>query len=93
MTEFSEAVERQAKLLLAEEWAKGVESIHVHRLKSMWYETRPQDTDNGSVMDKTYHDGTIERILPDGGIVYLTDERLEGDELISKWERVQNDRN
>ncbi len=87
MTEFKEHVIRQAKLLEAEKWAKGIASIHVHQLKSMWYDTRPQDTDEGSVIDTFYNDDVIERKLPSGEIVYLTEERLEGDALIDKWER------
>ena len=91
MTEYSEAVIRQSKLLLAEEWARGVNNIHVHQLKSMWYETRPQDTDEGSLIDTTYNDGVIERKLPSGEIVYLTEQKLEGDALIYEWEKFNNE--
>ena len=35
MTEYSDRVEKQAKLLEAEEWAKSVKSIHAHSMKSM----------------------------------------------------------
>ena len=32
MTEYTEMIERKRKQLQAEEWAKGVQHIHVHRL-------------------------------------------------------------
>lgn len=87
MTEYSDKVERQAKLLEAEEWAKSVKSIHAHSMKSMWYDTRPQDTDgNKNVMDIQYNDGLIERRLENGELVYFGD-RLTGDELIYEWEK------
>ena len=72
----------------AEEWAKGVQHIHVHRLTSMWYETRPEDMKMGNVIDTTYNDGTIERKLKNGGIVFMTDEKLTGDALIDAWEKA-----
>ena len=86
MTEYSESVQRQAKLLAAEEWAKGVSGIHAHSLNSMWYDTRPQDTDDGkSVMDITYNSGLIKRRLNDGTEVYFGKE-LKGDDLIYEYE-------
>ena len=87
MTEYSDMIENKRKQLLAEEWARGVQHIHVHSMKSMWYDNRPADTDNGNVIDTTYNDGVIERKLPSGEIVYLTEQKLEGDALIDKWER------
>ena len=87
MTEYNERVKRQAKLLQAEEWAGGVKAIHAHSLKSMWYDTRPQDTDGGKgVMDIEYNDGLIERRLESGELVYFG-EKLTGDDLIYEWER------
>ena len=47
MTQYDDTVERQRLLLAAEEWANGIRSLHSHRLSSMWYDTRPQDTENG----------------------------------------------
>ena len=87
MTEYSDMIENKRKLLLAEEWAKGVQHIHVHRLKSMWYDTRPHDTDSGNVIDITYNDGTIERELKSGEIVYMIDNKLTGKELVYEWEK------
>ena len=63
-----------------------VKSIHVHSMKSMWYDTRPQDTDGKSVIDRQYNDGLIERTLANGELVYFGD-RLTGDELIYEWEK------
>jgi len=87
MTEYSDMIENKRKELLAEEWAKGVQHIHVHSLKSMWYETRPQDTDSGNVIDITYNDGTIERELQNGAIVYMTQNKLTGEALVDAWEK------
>ena len=88
MGQFSDRVERQRLLLEAEEWAEGVQSIHAHSLSSMWYDTRPQDTQDGKgVVDKQYNSGLIERTLEDGSIVYFGKE-LKGDELIDAYTRT-----
>lgn len=87
MTEYSDMIEWKRKQLLAEEWAKGVQHIHVHSMKSMWYDNRPQDTDSGNVIDITYNDGTIERELKSGEIVYMVDNKLTGKELVYEWEK------
>jgi len=87
MTEFKNKVERQRVLLEAEEWAKGVSGIHAHSLSSMWYDTRPQDTQDGKgVVDRSFNSGLIERTLDDGSIVYFGKE-LKGDELINEYQR------
>jgi len=87
MTEFKDKVERQRLLLEAEEWAKGVSGIHAHSLSSMWYDTRPQDTQDGKgVVDRQFNSGLIERTLDDGSIVYFGIE-LTGDELIREYQR------
>ena len=59
MGQYNEQVERQKMRLEAEEWANGVRSLHAHQLKSMWYDTRPQDTDLGPVMDVQYNDERV----------------------------------
>ena len=87
MTEYSDMIEWKRKQLLAEEWAKGVQHIHVHSMKSMWYDNRPQDTDSGNVIDITYNDGTIERELKSGEIGYMVDNKLTGKELVYEWEK------
>ena len=89
MTQYDETVERQRLLLAAEEWANGIRSLHSHRMKSMWYDTRPQDTDNDQfVMDKQYNGGEIERNIynADGKDIgtYIFGKRLTGDKLISE---------
>lgn len=87
MGEHSDKVARQRVLLQAEEWAKGVSGIHAHSLSSMWYDTRPQDTEDGkSVCDRHFNSGLIERTLDDGSIVYFGKE-LKGDELIDAFQR------
>ena len=86
MTQYKNEVEKQAKLLEAEEWAVGVKGVHAHSINSMWYDTRPQDTDGKSVLDIEYNDGLIERRLESGEIIYFG-EKLTGDDLIYEWER------
>lgn len=88
MTEYKESVKRQAKLLAAEEWAQGVKGIHAHSLNSMWYDNRPQDTEDGKgVLDIEYNSGLIERKTHDGFTVYFG-KQLKGDELIYEYEKA-----
>lgn len=88
MTEFKDKVERQRLLLEAEVWAKGVSGIHAHSMSSMWYDTRPQDTENGkSVTDVEYNSGLVKRTCSDGLTVYFGRE-LKGEELIYEYQRV-----
>ena len=86
MGQYKSRVERQKLLLEAEEWAKEVKGMHAHSISSMWYDTRPQDTDGKSVLDIEYNDGLIERRLESGEIIYFG-EKLTGDDLIYEWER------
>ena len=87
MTEYDERVERQRILLEAEEWANGIKSLHSHRLDSMWYDTRPQDTEGGRhVVDRSFNDGTVERTLDNGQVVILG-KRLTGQALIDEYSR------
>ena len=86
MSEHKDAVIRQAKLLLAEEWAKGISDVHVFDTTKcrMAYDTNPED---GRVTDTKYHDGRIER-TKDGKLIRTFGEaQLSGDDLISQWER------
>ena len=87
MTQYNDKVERQRLLLEAEEWAKGVSDIHAHSLSSMWYDTRPQDTDGKSVIDRRFNNGLIERTLEDGSIVYFG-EVLKGNKLVDAYIRA-----
>ena len=77
MTQFKQLVEAQRQLLEAEKYRDELISSHTHKLKSMWYESRPTDTDEGYVTDYQYMDGRIERTL--------ANERAE--ELIKKYEQ------
>ena len=87
MGQYDYKVERQRILLEAEEWAKDVKGMHAHSLNSMWYDTRPQDTEDGKgVLDITYNNGLIKRRLNDGTEVYFGKE-LKGDDLIYEYER------
>tara|TARA_R100001510_G_C7539020_1_gene127375 strand:- start:277 stop:561 length:285 start_codon:yes stop_codon:yes gene_type:complete len=92
MGQFSDKVEKQRLLLEAEEWAKGVKGIHCHSLSSMWYDTRPKDTENGkSVCDRMFNDGLVERTLDNGAIVYIG-KQLTGEELVMEFERHNAER-
>ena len=87
MGQYDDKVERQRLLLQAEKWAKEVDGIHAHSLSSMWYDTRPQDTEDGkSVIDVQYNSGLIKRTCNDGAVVYFGEE-LKGDELVSEYVR------
>lgn len=87
MTEFSNLVEYKRKQLAAEEWATEVRSIHKHKLSSMWYDTRPQDTKHFSVIDTQYNDNSIERRLHNGALIFFNEEKLTGEALIDAWEK------
>ena len=51
MTQYEQRVRNQAVKLAAEEWANEVNGLHAHSLTSMWYETNPEDMDDGGVLD------------------------------------------
>lgn len=87
MTQYNDKVERQRLLIAAEEWAKGVEGIHVHSLSSMWYDDRPEDTaDNQYVTDTTFNSGLIVR-EKNGKVIHTFGEKLDGDALIDDYQR------
>ena len=53
----------------------------------MWYDTRPQDTEDGKrVTDLCYNDGSVRRTCSDGGIVILGTE-LRGQDLVDEYVR------
>ena len=86
MTQYDESVDRQRLKIEAEDWAKGVKSLHNHSLSSMWYDSRPQDTEDGKrVMDKEYNNGRVERTLSNGETFIFTEYELKGDDLISAY--------
>jgi len=85
MTQYEGAVEKQRLLLEAEEWARGVDNIHIHGLSSMWYDNRPEDTADGEyVTDTAYNSGLIER-SKNGQIIHYFGEVLKGEDLIQEY--------
>ena len=84
MTEYDLKVERQRLLLEAEAWADVPKALHTHRISSMWYDDRPQDTEDSHVTDVEYNSGLIVR-SKNGIKIHTFGERLEGDALIDKY--------
>ena len=84
MTEYDSRVERQRLLLEAEVWADTPKALHTHRLSSMWYDDRPQDTEDSHVTDIEYNSGLIVR-SKNGTEIHTFGKRLEGDKLIDKY--------
>jgi|TARA_X000000950_G_scaffold247903_1_gene306577 hypothetical protein len=89
MGQFDSKVDRQRKLLLAEDWAKGVKCIHAHSMSSLWYDTRGND---GKVVDVEYNDGVVERTISSSGKLVYFGQALKGDDLIDKWEQYESER-
>lgn len=86
MTQYDDRVENQRLKLKAEEWAKGVKSLHAHSISSMWYDDRPEDTSDGKrVMDLEYNNGIVERTLSNGEVYVFTKYELRGDDLIGAY--------
>ena len=77
MTQYDETVDRQRRLILAEEWANGVASIHA--FTSMWYDTRGDD---GSVLDIQYNNGVVKREIRETGEIVFFGEPVKGDDLL-----------
>ena len=91
MTQYKDEVELQKKILAAEEFADNIKGMQVHRMSSMWYDNRPQDTEKHSVTDVEYMSGKIERTLHDGTKVVLV-EGETGEKLVDKIEAQLTDR-
>ena len=89
MSEYQEQVEFQKKRLAAEKWANGVKCLHSHQIKSMWYDDRPQDTDDSPVMDIQFNDGRIKRtIIKSGEVIWMNgSKQLTGEELVYEYQR------
>jgi len=87
MSEYDDVVYRQRLLLEAEEWQTGVRSLHCHKLSSMWYDDRPQDTENSQVLDTIYNSGVIKREIINTGKIIIWGKALTGDELINSYTR------
>ena len=86
MTQYRNAVQKQLLLIEAEEWADKPKSIHTHRMSSMWYDTRPEDTKDGHVTDVEYNSGLVVR-SKNGKKIYTCGERLTGDALIDSYRK------
>lgn len=86
MTEFTESVEKRRLMEQAEAWAKETEWLHAHQLKSMWYDTRPEDTDEGFVVDIGFKSGRIKRILNSGEVIFFGEE-LKSEALLEAYMR------
>ena len=91
MTQYKDEVELQKKILAAEEFANDIKGMQVHRMSSMWYDNRPQDTEKHSVTDIEYMSGKIERTLHDGTKVVLV-EGETGEKLVDRIETQLTDR-
>lgn len=88
MGQYDDKVQRQRILLAAEKWADSPQSVHVHGLKSMWYETEEsvKDFENGNVTDTVFNSGLIER-KQQGKLIRTFGYRLTGDALIDSYSR------
>ena len=84
MTEFNSIVEEQKLLLEAEEWAKGVKTVHAHSLTSLWYDTRKND---GAVLDIEFNNGLVKREIRKTGEIIFLGKALTGVELINSFVR------
>jgi len=84
MTEFNSIVEEQKLLLEAEEWAKGVKTVHAHSLTSLWYDTRKND---GAVLDIEFNNGLVKREIRKTGEIIFFGKALTGVELINSFVR------
>ena len=84
MTQFNDRVEKQRLQIEAEEWAKGVRSLHAHSLTSLWYDNGRED---GSVLDVQYNDGRVERKIDSTGETIILGKQLIGNELVEQYVR------
>ena len=88
MTQYEERVNRQRQKLEADEWAKGIKCVHIHQLKSMWYDDRPQDTDENAVTDIQYNSGIIERRI-NNKVIHRFGSAKTGQTLVASYLRHQ----
>ena len=84
MTQSNDRVEKQRLKIEAEEWAKGVRTLHAHSLTSLWYDNGRED---GSVFDVQYNDGRVERQIQSTGETIILGEQLIGNELVEQYVR------
>ena len=73
MGQYADRVDRQRRMLEAEEWAEGIRSVHTHSISSMWYDNRPEDTKLHSVVDTQFNDNSILRRLKDGTQIWMVE--------------------
>jgi len=85
MSQYNDVVDRQRRLILAQEWANGVKSLHAHSLTSCWYDTRGND---GSVLDVEYNNGVVKREIRETGEIVFFGEPLYGDDLLNSFSAV-----
>ena len=86
MGQYADKVEQRRIEIEAEEWAKGIKSIHAHSISSMWYDNRPQDTDGKGVLDIEYNNGKVVRTLENGQTITLH-KGLDNKEIIREYEK------
>ena len=55
-------------------------------MQSMWYDDRPQDTQDSMVTDIQYNDGRIER-RKDGKVIHVFGQAVRGEELMNAYLR------
>ena len=55
-------------------------------MSSMYYDTHPEDSDMGMVMDVEYNNGVIKRTLKDDS-VRIFGEELSGEQLLDEYKR------
>ena len=70
------------------EWSKGVQTIHGHSLSSMYYDTRPQDTEGGkAVTDVELNNGVVKRYQNEK-LIHTFGTELKGEELTEQYIRL-----
>ena len=85
MGQYAYRVEKQRLMLEAEEWAGSIKTIHTHSINSMWYDTRPEDTEGGKmVTDYSYNDGIIKRTQNEVPIWFFGT-KLKGENLLDAY--------
>ena len=88
MTQYTKDVEDHQIRMDAIEWAKGVQTIHGHSLSSMYYDTRPQDTEGGkAVTDVELNNGVVKRYQNEK-LIHTFGTELKGEELTEQYIRL-----
>ena len=88
MTEYTKMVEDHQIRMDAIEWSKGVQTIHGHSLSSMYYDTRPQDTEGGkAVTDVELNNGVVKRYQNEK-LIHTFGTELKGEELTEQYIRL-----